>query len=477
MLKFYKHITPLIFLSILFTLGFCAFVYPMEFVFIGKLSYLFTIGLAIAIIYKANFKIGDVASKTITQTIKEYFNLILWQLAFIFSFFALVVVFIGAGPENITQSLSLEKVFASLNDTFIANLSLTPFNIILFWGIICAHYFYNKNGAPHVYSVLANFNKNKKSLPINLQLIIKNFAISVNFWANMLIIAAITSLCILLLTYTFELYIGFSHLILPFVTILSLYIIAPFLMFKKTKNRIAKLTKRYNLTTIFKFFILIMCLVMLIASLLNSIVASSYPEIIAQTNCKSCGKYFSQIEPEFRFSGLFFAWGLIWVPFLGLKLAKFANGKTVLQTAIGFLSLPVLIYLSLKFIGVNFILNILSIANILPLPIIFIALALVLWNILKPMLNNCQGTDFLISGEYANLPNLPRNRTELAKFPKNYGIGKYLPMLLMSSILLIFMHTVGGWYLVQIQLATIGQAVLFSSIFALTAFLIKIKFK
>jgi hypothetical protein len=378
------------------------------------------------------------------------------QLAMLIFTIAAAVAFLGAGPQFASGAIPLSFVSDMIKDYSRWQWGIFPWGIYGIWALIIAYITYIKKGSPYFYQ-LARSTWSKRLDPM-----IKTFIEGTTSGATIMVFTLVATTIILLLVYIFEIYTRHNHFAMPFITFTVVTLVTPLItlptgrkLFKKIAARGGTLTHIYGLLIIFLVTILV------VAGFANSYVIMKHPELY-NMQCKQCGNYFMNVPLEARFAALYWGWWLLWTPIAGSYLAKISIGRSLREFVIGLFILPLIIFiLGYHYGTAPFAWILISVQKLTGSKAILLAcLGILTWICFTRITNGIRTTSIF----YAGLMPLPaterQNRLWLKDGSKTQGFSKVGQKLWLSVIGTIFLHTVGGWYGIQIQVAAMAVLVI-----------------
>jgi len=363
--------------------------------------------------------------------------------------------FLGNGPGYAQGDITVDFVEDILRDKMLWQWGIFPWSVFGLWGIMIAYVTYNKRGAPYIYQIMRNI------CPKFLQPAIKSFCEGILNGAT--ITAFTLSLCtvILLLAYCLEKWFKLDHFAVPVITVTVLSFVSPLFLLKPGRHFFARLAaKKITLSGLFNFFVLVWVAALLIAALGNAWVIHKYPQLYAQGQCQQCHSFFANVPASVRFAALYWGWWLTWVPLGGSYLAKISQGRTLREWILGLFIVPA-VFLGIYLLwGSLPIVWIMSVFKHIPVPLLPLVLSLLIWIVCYCIFRGISNSDLFYSGVMPLDPHLQHNRLWLKDGSKTWGISKYGPRFMINIAGVLFLHTMGGWYGIQFQLAAMGVLVI-----------------
>lgn len=403
--------------------------------------------------------------------LKWFSKLVLAQFVMLIFTIAALVAFMSAGP-----GYSLDQINYSTAETTIKQhliwWGIFPWGIIGFWAIVIAYIKYIKKGEPFFYQIARGFS------PRLMEPLVKTYIEGCVTGATILAFSLIATAAILLISGSIETYFQVHHYLIPMVTFTVISFLVPIILFKFVRKRFQRWTRHVNLKQIVAFCLILLVPVILFAAWLNQWVVGRHPELY-KIQCEQCQLYFANIPIELRFTALLWGWWFIWTPFCGAYLASISNGRTLREFILGLYIIPLicfLIYLRWGYLPFEVLVRTLSagFARLIAyganmsgpeLAIYQKAAFLMLlglmssWFLLR-LVRHYRDNAVLYVGPMTLEPNAPKGRKYLHQNSKITGLSKEANKLIMTIIGTLFLHTISGWYGIQIQVVAMAVLVL-----------------
>lgn len=377
--------------------------------------------------------------------------------------FVVFVGFFGGGPAFVPPIdfvVSLQAVQHYTQTEW----GIFPWGVYALWAVGIAYMVYVKKAPPYLYALARGI------FPKPLEPMIKSAGEGIQFGATLLAIALVAGSSVLVLSYIVEKYYKISHFIVAPITMSFFSIFVILFSFKSTRFAIRHRSHWLSMAHMVSMCIVMLTGILIIAAFANQWFATHHSEIVAQSVCHACQNYFTQVPQSTRFSALYWAWWLIWVPLAGSYLASLAKGRTVRELVLGLFSFPLVMWLMMKAIVANGGLP----GGMLVVYGCIVIAPFLAWWVLVRMLKKVQHSDFFHSGYMHCESDLSRGRLSLDQGVKTVGIARYG----MRAVMLIFgtvlFQTIAGWYGLQIQALPIGFMVIWAIYSALFALLIRL---
>lgn len=386
---------------------------------------------------------------------------------------AAVVAFLGAGPPFAEGGVSLNFAQKVISDYSRWQWGIFPWGIYGLWGVIIAYVTYVKKGLPYIYQIV------RESFPRRFEPMVKTFIEGTTSGATIMVFTLVVTAIILLFTYSFEVVFKVRHFAIPFITFTIVSFFTPLLSFnigRKLFKRIA--AKGGTFIGLYGWLILLMVVILIASCFANAWVIAKHPELY-KLQCKQCGNYFANVPMEVRFAALYWGWWLIWTPFAGSYLAKISQGRTLREFIIGLYIVPLLLFIAGWIWGIAPLSNlidsfqraflyfaatlhfsdqaqVLRDAKIL----FFITLAIMTWVIFIKMVKGFRTSAIFHTGLMPVPDGTRYNRLWIKDGCKIQGMTKFSRKLWLSVIGTVFLHTMAGWYGIQLQVASMGVLVI-----------------
>lgn len=387
---------------------------------------------------------------------------------------AAAVAFLGAGPSFARGAIPLSLAQEVIIDYSRWQWGIFPWGIFGIWGLIIAYVTYVKKGLPYIYQIV------RESWPKRFEPMVKTFIEGTTNGSTIMAFTLVATTIVLLFSYSFEVILKVHHFAVPFITFTVVSFITPLISFRwgrKLFKRIA--TKGGTLVRLYGWLIVLMVIVLIAASYANAWVIIKRPELY-KLQCEQCGNYFANIPLEVRFAALYWGWWLIWTPFAGSYLAKISEGRTLREFVLGLYAIPFLLLILGWWWGlapfIAFVSSLqklfLALASSLfhfsdqeslfrcAKALLLIFLGITTWVIFIKMMKGVKTSAIFHTGAMHVPENAHFNRLWIKDGCKTQGITKFGHKLWLSVMGTIFLHTMAGWYGIQLQVASMGVLVI-----------------
>lgn len=377
-----------------------------------------------------------------------FFKLLPGQLALLIFTLAGFVAFSSQGPIYVDPPPNLSEIAEMIKDMSLIKWGIYPWGIYGLWAIIIAYCVGVKKGAPFFYQIAEN------ACPKKLRATTKMAVESANTGATISVLSLTAASIVLLFTYTFQSIFNVQHLLVPVITIMALFLISPFYLFKKGRKRIAKLAKK-GLDKLYLVMIVVFVILLGVASYGNLLFAKAYPELVKASACPECRAFFTEIATKTRFTVLYWGWFFIWMPLAGSYCAKVAMGYSLRQFIIALYAVPALILVVYLIWGLAPFAALVNSLNLIPKSLLFAGLGLLASICFYRLIKGVKTSDFLVSGVIP-AGSIKPDRVHLNTPPKITGLSKHTMAFVMNLLGAIFLHTMMGWYGMQFQVAAMA---------------------
>lgn len=365
---------------------------------------------------------------------------------------AAIIAFLGAGPKFTSDALSYHFSTEVIGQYTATHWGIFPWSIFILWALVLAYYTYVKKGVPIYYQMA------EEGTPKWMEPAIKTFVESTCFTATWFSLGLVVTSIILLFSYAFHITFKFSHFIVPFITISLFCFVAPILSYRWGVRLFRNLAaKKASIFGLYFILIILMLPILLLSGYANGLIAQHYPDIVEKIECQGCFSFFNRVPVSDRFAVMYWSWWVMWCPLLGSYLARISKGRTIRELIFGMLSVPVLGYVLFKSLGdewLKFALDWINEANHYPYFLVTIAL-LCLW-FLYVLTCQYRFSNIFVSGAMKVSEEFKINRLWLKDATKVQGMSRFGTRVSTLILTLLILHTIGGWYMIQIQVAAIA---------------------
>ena len=457
-----NYITGFLYLPFIFSLAYLTYSYPNQLVRFGYGSFLLVVTFVIfAVLPVGRLTLGESKAMPLPSWLAKILSL---QVIMILLFVAGVLAFFAGGPVFAAQSLSFEVVRQSFYENTWLLWSFNPWCCILMWALCLGYYYHVRKAGPYPHQVCQDTMKNI------LEPQTKAFVETNVFTINMICIAITFSIATLLFSYAIELYFGMvPHTLGAPITFMVLSLVVLLFLWRLHKNRIRKLEKR-GLTSSGLMTLLMVGFIIAIvySSYALEWILNNHDKIsLKQLQC-SCQKFFDHVPVESRIAAYLWGWGLLWTPMIGSYLVSISGGRTLREIIIGFLALPsillgvLMVYpqwveqAALQWVSWFSVDAPVATKAFLLLPFAVLAFLVLRW-----MTFGKTSTHFLNAGFLAPQDTYSSGRTKLKEGVKLFGFSKMGVPYLFACLSVIAMHTMGGWYLIQINVVLLAPILMY----------------
>ncbi len=452
--------------------GWLSFMRPDWLLGLGIFTFVFGYFLILICLTPAgNLMLGEEKDKP--SLLKWFWQLFKGQMALLIFTIAGVVAFLGAGPSFAEGSITLNFAENVIKDYSRWQWGIFPWGVYGVWGAIIAYICYVKKGEPYLYQMAREYS------PRRFEPSLKTFVEGTNSGSSILALTMVACSIILLLSYCIEVIYHIHHFAIPVVTYTVMSILIPLISIKAGRKLIYRLSsKRGSLRKFYSVMIVVMIFIIIIACFANLLFIKYFPELY-KLQCQQCTNYFINLPIDVRFAALYWGWWLIWTPLAGSYLAAISKGRTLREFVVGLFLLPLLIFCFGAIWGLNPILWIIhAVENLILLPLTFLhfatpeslfnagkaifllSLGIITWVIFGKMIGNCKTTAIFYTGFMPINEDVKQNRLWLKDGIRMQGISMLGKKLWFSIIGTLFLHTLAGWYGIQIQVAALGVLVI-----------------
>lgn len=437
-----KYIKALNAAILLIICGWLAFMYPSLVLLTG--IFIPVVGYFVVLVGFSS--IGKISLGEQTQASSRIFwllQLLIGQIALLILTWAAAAAFLGGGPPYANQMITVEDL-SSIILNYRAWWGIFPWGLFALWGLIIAYTVYVKKWLPYLYQVAQDF------CPRRFQAFFKASIETATSSSSILSIALCVCSVVLLVTYGLQHFIKTTHFEVPVVTVLFFSAVMMLFAFRPFVKKIQKITNRYGLGVLLTVFILICVVTLVSASFGNAWFIVKNPELYKTAQCPQCLDYFRNVPHQTRFAVLYWGWWIIWTPFAGTYLAKISQGRTIREFMLGVFLVPLLLLLLYLSLGsAPFIWALEKLVTVSTWPMLFV-LAGASWLIMIKLTGKQSNTNFFITGLLES-PESREDRLRLSTGSKKMALSRFATRLLMMILGTLFLHSVIGWYGIQIQ--------------------------
>ncbi len=404
---------------------------------------------------------------------KWFRKLLLGQSALAIFTLAAYVAYFGGGPIFATGDLSLKFAENAILDYTPLQWGIFPWGVYGIWAVVIAYVTYVKKGQPYLFQIAREY------CPRRFEPMIKTFIEGTNSGSTIMVFSLIGCAIVLLLTYPFETIFKFNHFAVPSVTFTVLSFLSATISFKFGRKLFKLMTVKSQSYIGFYVFMIVMLVIFLIISCFaNEWFMKKYP-IVYQLQCPQCGNYFANVPLESRFAAVYWGWWMIWAPLAGSYLAKISKGSSIREFTLGLFIVPVVLTMIRLYWGVapfvaiktfiqEGVLYALIASRAVPIEyyasgakaIMLILLGLVTFGVFIKMIAQFRTSAVFNTGFMPVDPSAKENRLWLEDGTKSQGISKMAQKLSLALLATIFIHTLSGWYGIQLEVAAMGILVI-----------------
>ncbi|MBS0286315.1 MAG: BCCT family transporter [Proteobacteria bacterium] len=380
-------------------------------------------------------------------------KLFLGQVVLIIFTFAAFTAFILNGPSLAPTNISLAFAQNAILDYTRWMWGIFPWGVYGFWALILAYIVYIKKGQPYFYQLARNL-FSKRFDPM-----IKAYVEGTVNGTTMMAIALVACAIALLFSYAFEARHGVDHFKVPAMTYMILSFFMLFISIKKGQRLFKFITvKSKSYVLFFAFMIIILSVLFMISSYANVWLMKAHAELV-RLQCVECRNYFKKIPEEVRFAAIYWGWCMIWVPLAGSYLAQISKGRTIREFVIGLFLLPAILLVIKFHWGLAPFEAILSHVAMWDSTIKYLGLASVAGILFVLVIKHFKDSTLFSSG-YLLPDSAKSNRLWLQDASKVKGISKIAQKIALLMMGTLFVHTISGWYGVQVEVLAMGILVL-----------------
>lgn len=397
-----------------------------------------------------------------------------------------VIAFLGAGPSFAEGSITLNLAENVIKDYSKWQWGIFPWGVYGIWGAVIAYVCYVKKGEPYLYQIAREYSSRR------FEPSLKTFVEGTNSGSTILAFSMVVSAIILLLSYSIEVIYHIHHFAVPIVTYTVMSLVIPLISIRIGRKLVVRLTtKKGSLIKFYSVMILIMVVIVIISCFANLIFIKKFPDIY-KLQCQQCTNYFYNLPIDVRFGTLYWGWWLIWTPIAGSYLAVISKGRSLREFVIGLLIVPFGMFCFAMLWGDEPIMWMIRTAQSLflyPLSFIHFAtpeglfnaskalflflLAIITWVIFGKMIGNFKTTALFYTGFMPINEDVKQNRLWLKDGIRMQGISMLGKKLWFSVIGTLFLHTLAGWYGIQVQVGALAILVLAALYAAIDLFFVR----
>lgn len=371
-------------------------------------------------------------------------------MLFIFTV-AVTYAYLDAGPIFTMGALSYGFTTEVISSYTFTHWGIFPWAIYGVWGLVVAYNAYVKKGTPFLYQSV-------DFLPLRLQAMFKTFVESSTVITTIFAICMIGVTVVLLFAYAIYHQLHFHHFLLPFISVSFLGLLLPIFALKFGKRIFRRLAKRgFGISRLMTMLIAISFPLLLLIGYANGLLVAASPELFEKSKCLECIAYFNVAPVQDRFASLYWGWFLLWAPLAGSYLASISKGRTLREFVFGIMLMPIIFFISIKLLSTADIKSGMAFINQPSvLPITFVILALLCCWFLLIITRNANDNSLLLSGFFKVSDQFKQDRLKVCNASKVVGLSKFGAQLAITFIMIILMHTVAGWYIMQFQIVALA---------------------
>ncbi len=383
-------------------------------------------------------------------------KLIVLQLVLLIFTIAIAVGFFAAGPEYTLDTVNMTDFKAMIAHYSRWQWGPFPWNSIGIWALVIAYLTYVQQGEPYLYQVGQHY------IPKRYEPMLKTYIESSTMGATTMAFSLLVAAIVLLFSYVVEFQIALFHFSFAIMTVVLLSFIGPLASLGAGRKIFRWLAGGRKAT-------LNRALIMMIALLVPTMIASAYigdyllthrPQAQMSILCRQCGNYFANVPQETRLAAFYWGWWLVCTPLAGSYVARISRGRTIREFVIGLYAVPACIAILW---GV-FTYYPIAVPDIKiaaqQIPLVMLGLALLCTSVLLLSFRATTDTQLFLAGFMQPSATAHPNRLWLKDSSKTVGINKYHPKIFMTIIGSLFLHTMAGWYGMQLQAAAMGTLVM-----------------
>lgn len=381
---------------------------------------------------------------------------------------AAAFAFLSKGPELAQGALSYSFTKEVVTKYSFTHWGIFPWGIYGVWGMLIAYFAYIKKGTPFLY-------QSGDFLSRRLQAFFKAFIEIVCFSSTIFLLSFIAVSVVLLLSYAVYEQFHFSHFMLPHLTVSLLSFLLAFFTLRWGRRVFVRFAqKNFGMQKVITLFFIIMFPLLLLVAVLNGYAVSIAPELYERAKCIVCTNYLNSVPVEDRFATLYWGWFLLWAPLAGSYLAYISKGRTLREFIMGVMFMPFVIITTFVLLREETAEHIRSLVNRPDLQsILYVTLAFLNIWFLMLIVHNARDNKLLISGVFPVSDKFKRDRTKVCNASKVVGISKFGRNLMITMILVVMLHSMIGWYIMQFQIAGFGVLIIQAMYFAGCFFLVQ----
>lgn len=463
-MKYHKFINTVAALITFLILGWAALIQPKGILNLGSLTGLWSYVLILLCVTPVGrLTLGD---RNKALSFPAWFGKLLRaQIVLgVFSIGALCA-FLGLGPYFAQDTINMGLIKETMNVYRTWQWAFFPWGIYGICALVLAYITYIKKGSPFVYQIT------RENCPRRYEPLVKTYVDGTLSSASIMAYSLVVASIILLFSYSLESKIGAHHFYVPFLTISVLSLFMPWYMLRKGRRMINRVTQRKaTINQIYFLFIPPLVILLIIAAVGNGWFVKRYAEYYQQFQCSQCSTLFSQAALVERLSTLYWGWWLLWTPLASSYIASISQGRTVRELALGIFLVPILGYVFFALGGNSLLMLFITKLHKVPLLVSLFLLATLIWYCFYRCNKNQSSSSLFFSG-YMPDNSERRSRIWLQDGSKITAISKLASKLAMNVTVILFLHSLMGWYGIQLQVAVMS-AILLGVIYSEVYFLV-----
>ncbi len=357
--------------------------------------------------------------------------------------------------------------------------SFLPWSLLIIWVILSGYYYYIRKLGPYPHQVMSE--TFSSFYPSRAKSLVETTFYSI----NTLCLAMLMTVSISLSAKMIQDFLQWpSHTSLSPVTFTIVgFIMAFFVWHFRRKRMIALEKKGVRLASFAVMIFVILTLSLVVSSFaIQSIIAASGLSLDS-LQCSNCARFFDTTTTENRLAAYYWGWGLMLIPLAGSYLVKISKGRRLREVVIGLSFFP-LIIIGLVTMQFDFILDVLRDSAIfgeaMPLTLktpLFVGGAMISLGFVIFFTKGVHNSHVFNAGVLENLKTCQAGRTSLEQGVKLLGFSRICLPFFVAVQTVLFMHMIGGWYLIQMNLVLFAPLTMYNLYCAMLIIFIQFKRK
>lgn len=372
------------------------------------------------------------------------------QISHLILFFASVTAFLGLGPQLLSPEIPLSLAMHTLQEYTLKQWGIFPWGVYGLWAVILGYIAYAKKSGSHFYQIALQL------CPKKCEGLLKQIITFTCSGSKVMAISFTLGSSILLFTYFIQTRLFHYAMSLPVLIVLSLYFAMLFCGFSWGKRLFKHIVRKgWSLPLLIICLTVLLTGLFLLAAYANQWVLARHPQLMNSLVCHQCAMFFTQFPPEMRWAAFYLGWWLMWTPLAGSYLLKISQGLSVREFILGLFALPSII-LTVLVLKPETMTEMVTLLPLLNTPWVLLLLGCGSLFILCRLLSHVKSVDWFYCGDFTFASDETKTRQWLKDGVKSHGFIQFYQRIGISTIVILLIHTLAGWYGIQFQMSVIG---------------------